>query len=69
MEQTKNIENIEYIDESKLNKEEKEYFEKIGENIIRNGKYAVVTMAGGQRNKTRTHRPKRNFFNWCKTKA
>lgn len=41
----------------------------IGEDIIRKGKYAVVTMAGGQRNKTRTFRPKRNFKNRCKTKT
>ena len=46
------IENISYVDSNKLSKEEKEYYEKIGENIISKGKYAVVTMAGGQRNKT-----------------
>lgn len=48
------IEEIEYIDINKLSKEEIEYYEKIGEEIITQGKYAIVTMAGGQRNKTRT---------------
>lgn len=51
-----NIENIGYTDESKLTKEEKAYYEKIGKEIISKGKYAVVTMAGGQRNKTWTYR-------------
>ena len=44
------IESISYVDSSKLTKEEKEYYEEIGRNIISNGQYAVVTMAGGQRN-------------------
>ena len=44
----KNIEHIEYTDKSKLTKEEKNELDKIGEEIIKNGKYAVVTMAGGQ---------------------
>lgn len=46
------IENILYTDESKLTKEEKQHYEQIGKDIISNGSYAVVTMAGGQRNKT-----------------
>lgn len=46
------IEKIDYIDSKDLTIEEKEECEKIGEEIIKNGKYAVVTMAGGQRNKT-----------------
>ena len=44
------IESISYVDSSKLTKGEKEYYEEIGRNIISNGQYAVVTMAGGQRN-------------------
>ena len=44
------IEPIEYTKEIK-NEEE---VRKIGEEIIKQGKYAVVTMAGGQRNKVRT---------------
>lgn len=63
------IESISYIDGNKLSNEEKKKYEEIGKNIISNGKYAVVTMAGGQRNKIRTFRAKRNVFNKCKTKA
>lgn len=48
------IEPISYIEKDDLSKEEKETYEKIGEEIIKKGKYAVVTMAGGQRNKIRT---------------
>ena len=44
----KNIEPIGYIDKNKISEEEKEELSKIGENIIKNEKYAVVTMAGGQ---------------------
>lgn len=70
-EQLKNdkIENISYIDGNKLTKEERDYYESIGKDIISKGKYAVVTMAGGQRNKTWTYRTKRNIQNRCKTKA
>lgn len=42
------IEPIPCIEKDKLSEEEKEYYKKIGENIIKNGEYAVVTMAGGQ---------------------
>ncbi len=44
----KSIEHIEYKDKSKLTNEEKEELDSIGKEIIKNGKYAVVTMAGGQ---------------------
>ena len=37
-----------YEDTTKLTNEEKNKYIKIGEDIIRNGKLAVVTMAGGQ---------------------
>lgn len=45
-----NIENLPYTDENKLEENEKQYYIKIGEKIISERKYAVVTMAGGQRN-------------------
>ncbi len=48
------IEPIKYVDKEKLKKEERDYYNKIGENIIRNKEYAVVTLAGGQRNKAWT---------------
>lgn len=60
------IENISYIDGNKLSNEEKQYYEEIGKKIIEKGSYAVVTMAGGQRNKAWPFRTKRNFFNECK---
>lgn len=44
------IEAIEYINKEKLSLEEERYYVEIGEKIIKNGEYAVVTMAGGQRN-------------------
>ena len=42
------IEPMEYLDKSKLNEEELEKYEKIGEELIKNNQLAVVTMAGGQ---------------------
>ena len=42
------IENIHYLNKEKLSKEQKEEFDSLGEMIIRNNQYAVVTMAGGQ---------------------
>ena len=44
---------IEPIEYTKKIENENE-IRKIGEEVIRNGKYAVVTMAGGQRNKVRS---------------
>jgi len=51
-EKQERIEKIPYIDGNKLKQEEIEKYETIGKEIIAKGKYAVVTMAGGQRNKT-----------------
>lgn len=42
------IEATSYLDKAKLSKDQKERFDDLGEQIIRSGKYAVVTMAGGQ---------------------
>ena len=47
------IEPIEYINKEKLSLEEQKYYIEIGKETIKNGEYAVVTMAGGQRNETR----------------
>lgn len=41
---------IEYINKEKLSIDEEKKYINIGEKLIKNGKYAVVTMAGGQRN-------------------
>lgn len=50
---------ISYIEKEKMSEEEKEKYQKIGQDIIKNGEYAVVTMAGGQRNKIRSRWTKR----------
>ena len=55
------IEAIPYLDKSKLSKEEKEEFDNLGENIIKNGEYAVVTMAGGQGSRLGHTGPKGTF--------
>lgn len=56
------IEPIEYIDKEKLTKEEKEKYEKIGEEIIASGKYAVATMAGGQGTRLGHLGPKGSYY-------
>ena len=55
------IEYIKYLDKSDLDKQQKENFDKLGEEVIKNAEYAVVTMAGRSRNKTRTFRAKGNL--------
>ena len=55
------IEAISYLDKAKLSKEQKDKFDKLGEDIIRNGKYAVVTMAGGQGTRLGHTGPKGTF--------
>ena len=47
------IEPINAIDKEKLSDEEIKRYEDIGTKIIKDNKFAVVTMAGGQRNKAR----------------
>ena len=55
------IESIDYLDKSKLSKEEKEKLDNLGAEIIKNGKYAVVTMAGGQGTRLGHNGPKGTF--------
>ena len=55
------IEPINYIDKSKLSKEEYEEYEKIGTKEIKEGKLAVVTMAGGQGTRLGHSGPKGTF--------
>lgn len=43
------IEEIQYLDKAKLTKEIKEKLDTLGEEVIKNGQYAVVTMAGRAR--------------------
>ena len=42
------IEHIKFVDKYKISKDEFNKYKNIGEEIIKNGEYAVVTMAGGQ---------------------
>ena len=42
------------VNPDKLSKEEKQKYIDIGENLIKNNKYALVTMAGGQGTRLRT---------------
>lgn len=45
------IENIPYTNPCSVSFRELQHYTQIGEDIIKNGHYAVVTMAGGMRNK------------------
>ena len=55
------IESIDYLDKSKLSKDEKEKLDNLGAEIIKNGEYAVVTMAGGQGTRLGHNGPKGTF--------
>lgn len=57
----KKLENIKYVDKYKLSEDKKSLYTKIGEDIIRNNKYAVVTMAGGQGTRLGHKGPKGTF--------
>ena len=56
------IEPIDYIDKSKLSDDDYKKYETIGEEAIKNGKYAVVTMAGGQGTRLGHDGPKGTFM-------
>lgn len=55
------IEAIKYLDKEKLTDEQKAKFEKLGEDAIKRGEYAVVTMAGGQGTRLGHNGPKGTF--------
>ncbi|MCI8353028.1 MAG: UDPGP type 1 family protein [Clostridia bacterium] len=55
------IEPLPYVDKEKLEKEEKEKYQKDGTEIIKSGRYAVVTMAGGQGTRLGHDGPKGTF--------
>lgn len=57
----KKIEHIQYVDKYKLSSEDRELYTKLGEEIIKNGEYAVVTMAGGQGTRLGHNGPKGTF--------
>ena len=51
------------IKPEKLSKEEIETYEKLGTNIIKENKFAIATMAGGQGTRLRTFKSKRYIQN------
>lgn len=55
------IEPIKSVDKSKLTTKEKLELDKLGEKIIKNDQYAVVTMAGGQGTRLGCNGPKGSF--------
>lgn len=57
----KKIEHIKYVDKYKLSQEKKKLYTDIGEDVIRNNEYAVVTMAGGQGTRLGHEGPKGTF--------
>ena len=55
------IEPVPYLDKAKLTKEQREEFDKLGEEVVKNNQYAVVTMAGGQGTRLGDTGPKGTF--------
>jgi len=55
------IEYIKYLNKSDLDKKQKDDFDKLGIEVIKNGQYAVVTMAGGQGTRLEHSGPKGTF--------
>ena len=56
------IEPIDYVDKSNLSEEEYKKYDDLGTTAIKNGKYAVVTMAGGQGTRLGHNGPKGTFM-------
>ena len=55
------IEPVPYLDKAKLTEDQREEFDKLGEEIVKNNQYAVVTMAGGQGTRLGHTGPKGTF--------
>ena len=55
------IKPISYVDKDKMSKEEREKYDEIGTKIIKEGKLAAVTMAGGQGTRLGHNGPKGTF--------
>ncbi len=56
------IEHINYTNKEKLSTNEKQELENIGKQVIKDGHYAVITMAGGQGTRLGHKRTKRNIY-------
>lgn len=56
-----NIEEITALNKDKLSKQELEKYDLLGENIIKNNQYALVTMSGGQGTRLGYDKPKGTF--------
>ena len=56
------IEHVKFVDKYKMNEDDFNKYKKVGENIIKNGEYAVVTMAGGQGTRLGHDGPKGTFL-------
>ncbi len=59
---TDDIKPIEYTDKSKLTQEQIQKYTQIGEEVIKNNEYAVVTMAGGQGTRLGYNGPKGSYI-------
>ena len=55
------IQPLKYLDKAKLTPEQRTKFDELGEKAVRNGEYAVVTMAGGQGTRLGHTGPKGTF--------
>ena len=55
------IEPLKYMDKAKLTENQRKKFDKLGEQTIKSGEYAVVTMAGGQGTRLGHNGPKGTF--------
>ena len=56
------IEHVKFVDKYKMNEDDFNKYKEVGENIIKNGEYAVVTMAGGQGTRLGHDGPKGTFL-------
>lgn len=57
----KKIEHMQYVDKYKISDADRKLYTKLGEEIIKNNQYAVVTMAGGQGTRLGHNGPKGTF--------
>lgn len=61
LEDSKNIEEIVALNKDKLSEKELNHYTELGDNILKNNKYALVTMSGGQGTRLGYNGPKGTF--------